>query len=192
MAGKPAYAKPRLGQGIRVPKTGGLPIKANMGISGIEETKRYLNKIPIDLRDKVLGKALKSAGEILRHAEIGTLGNSSGRKTIEIERSFGSGKRKRTRKVLERGILGKALRSSGAIITKKNWDKSPIVWVRAAKGKYARPYNAWYAHFYEFGTKFYKKKPQGYGYVLRAYSMVQARCVREIQRYVVQYFNTLR
>ena len=191
-------ARSRLSMGNVTPQAGGIPIQANLGIYGIKETQEYLKRLPIDIRDKQLGKALKAAGNILRTEEV-RLAPDSRRNSVEKRIYWGrkrEGKPKSTRMVQQRGVLKKSLQTAGAIITRKNWDKHPIIWVGVTKGKYAKPYDAWYAHFFEFGTKerFHKSgkstgRMKSGGYVEKSFANVYKRCIGAINSYFAEYFK---
>lgn len=164
-------------------------------VHGVDTTMKILNRIPPDLRNKVLKKALRDSGKILRDSIV-SYAPVTRNKTRVRARSYSSRKRFGTRfKKLtiqrEGGILVKALKATKAILLKKSYSGYPIVWVGPTWRKYGRPWNAWYAHFAEFGTKFYKRRPRGWGFMKKGLDAAETKCTNEISKQVYKYIKKI-
>jgi len=169
----------RLAQAAHTTK-GGTLVQANLGIHGVDETAKALNKMSKEVKFTAIKNGVMSAGQLLRQAMLAGV-KSSGRKTITVERTYGKGKRKFTLKQKERGVLRKALQVTKAVLQRKNKDGTTMVWVGATWKKYGRPYNAWYQHFYEFGHKARNGTwVKGAFYANNAFKLVKDKCVRII------------
>lgn len=177
MASRLSYNLPR------TTKQGSI-IQPNLGVIGGKQTIRLLHQIPITVRDRAAKRALRAAGKILRKAAVVHAPQPSAR-TREVKRSYGRGKRKKTVVQLEGGVLRKSLMATKSVLLRRNpYNKWPVVWVGPTWKKYGTPYNAWYAHFAEFGTKFYKKRPRGHQYMNKGFKFAYKRCVEEIKRHL--------
>lgn len=169
----------RLAQAAHTTK-GGTLVQANLGIHGVDETVKALNSMGNDVKFTAIKNGVTSAGQLLRQAMLAGV-NSSGRKTITVEREYGKGKRKFRLKQKERNVLKKALNVAKSVMQRKSHDGTTMVWVGATWKRYGRPYNAWYQHFYEFGHKARNGTwVKGAFYANNAYKLVKDKCVRII------------